>query len=126
MTTERAVYWRARRPARSGSASTRCAGGIGAGASAPSGTAANRRLVPASEVERLRGKADDELSARNRFRGVVRSVEVEGFLARVEIDVTEPARVVAIITREAVEELGLKPGVGAAAIIKSTSVMVER
>lgn len=88
--------------------------------------AANRRLVPASEVERLRGKADDELSARNRFRGVVRSVEVDGFLARVEIDVTEPARVVAIITREAVEELGLKPGVGAAAIVKSTSVMVER
>jgi len=88
--------------------------------------AANRRLVPASEVERLRGKADDELSARNRFRGVVRSVEVDGFLARVEIDVTEPARVIAIITREAVEELGLKPGVGAAAIVKSTSVMVER
>jgi molybdopterin-binding protein len=88
--------------------------------------AANRRLVPASEVERLRGRADDELSARNRFRGVVRSVEVEGFLARVEIDVTEPARVVAIITREAVDDLGLKPGVGAAAIVKSTSVMVER
>jgi molybdopterin-binding protein len=88
--------------------------------------AANRRLVPASEIERLRGNVDDELSARNRFRGVVRSVEVDGFLARVEIDVTEPARVVAIITREAVEELGLKPGVGAAAIVKSTSVMVER
>ena len=82
--------------------------------------------MPASEIERLRGKADDELSARNRFRGVVRSVEVEGFLARVEIDVTEPARVVAVITREAVEELGLEPGVGAAAIVKSTSVMVER
>jgi molybdopterin-binding protein len=88
--------------------------------------AANRRLVPASEVERLRGKADDELSARNRFRGTVRTVEVEGFLARVELDVTDPARVVAIITREAVEELGLKPGVGATAIVKSTSVMVER
>ena len=88
--------------------------------------AANRRLVPASEVERLRGKPDDELSARNRFRGTVRNVQVEGFLARVELDVTEPARVVAIITREAVEELGLKPGVGATAIVKSTSVMVER
>jgi molybdopterin-binding protein len=88
--------------------------------------AANRRLVPASEVERLRGGADDELSARNRFRGIVRSVEVDGFLARIEIDVTETARVVAIITREAVEELGLKPGVGAAAVVKSTSVMVER
>jgi len=87
---------------------------------------ANRRLVPVSEVERLRGRPDDELSARNRFAGTVRSVEVEGFLARVEIDVTQPARVVAIITREAVEELGLKPGVGASAIVKSTSVMVER
>jgi molybdopterin-binding protein len=88
--------------------------------------AANRRVVPASEIERLRGKADDELSARNRFRGVVRDVEVEGFLARVEIDVTEPARVVAIITREAAEELALKPGAAATAVVKSTSVMVER
>jgi molybdopterin-binding protein len=88
--------------------------------------AGNRRLVPADEIERLRGKHDDELSARNRFRGVVRQVEVDGFLARVEIDVTEPARVVAIITREAVEELGLEAGVAATAIVKSTSVMVER
>ncbi len=88
--------------------------------------AGNRRVVPAEEIERLRGKTDDELSARNRFRGVVRQVEVDGFLARVEIDVTEPSRVVAIITREAVEELGLKAGVSATAIVKSTSVMVER
>src|SRR5581483_7550899 len=87
---------------------------------------ANRRLVPASEVRRLRGRQQEELSARNRFRGVVRSVEIDGFLARIEIDVTEPARVVAVITREAVEELDLKPGKGATAIVKSTSVMVER
>lgn len=86
----------------------------------------NRRVVPAEEIERLRGTPDDELSARNRFRGVVRQVEVDGFLARVELDVTEPARVVAIITREAAEELGLAPGVAATAIVKSTSVMVER
>jgi molybdopterin-binding protein len=89
--------------------------------------AANRRVVAATEVERLRGDAGEhELSARNHFRGVVRSVEVEGFLARVEIDVTEPSRIVAIITRESVEQLGLKPGVGAAGVVKSTSVMVER
>jgi molybdopterin-binding protein len=88
---------------------------------------ANRRVVPASEVERLRGPAaDDALSARNRFRGIVRSVEVDGLLAKVEIDVTEPSRVVAIITRESAEELGLKPGVSAAGVVKSTSVMVER
>ena len=87
---------------------------------------ANRRLVPASEVARLRAQPADELSARNRFRGVVREVEVEGFLARVEIQVMEPARVVAIVTREAVEELGLRPGLAATAVVKSTSVMVER
>jgi len=88
---------------------------------------ANRRVVPASEVDRLR--ADDggeKLTARNRFRGIVRSVEVDGLLARVEIDVTEPARVVAIVTRESVEELGLTPGTSAAGVVKSTSVMVER
>ena len=89
--------------------------------------AANRRIVPAREVERLRGaEGSEELSARNRFRGVVRSVEVDGLLAKVEIDVTEPARVVAIITRESAEQLGLEPGMSAAGVVKSTSVMVER
>ena len=82
---------------------------------------------PSSEVERLRGdEGSHELSARNRFRGVVRSVEVDGLLARVEIDVTEPSRVVAIITRESAEELGLEAGMSAAGVVKSTSVMVER
>jgi molybdopterin-binding protein len=89
--------------------------------------AANRRVVRASEIERLKGpEGSEQLSARNRFRGVVRSVEVDGLLARVEIDVTEPARVVAIITRESAEELALKPGMGAAGVVKATSVMVER
>jgi molybdopterin-binding protein len=88
---------------------------------------ANRRVVAASEVERLRGQqGSEQLSARNRFHGVVRSVEVEGLLARVEIDVTEPARVVAIITRESAEQLGLKPGGSATGVVKATSVMVER
>lgn len=89
--------------------------------------AANRRMVAASEVERLKGgEGSGTLSARNRFRGVVRSVEVDGLLARVEIDVTEPARLVAIITRESAEELGLRPGGNATGVVKSTSVMVER
>jgi len=88
---------------------------------------ANRRVVTAAEVERLRGPIGDErLSARNRFRGIVRSVEVDGLIARIEIDVTEPARVVAIVTRESVEELGLRAGMSAAGVVKSTSVMVER
>jgi molybdopterin-binding protein len=87
--------------------------------------AANRRLVPAAEVERLRGDEPHELSARNRFRGVVREVRTEGLLAQVEIDVTEPARVVAIITRDAAEALRLQPGMSATGVVKATSVMVE-
>ncbi len=88
----------------------------------------NRRLVPVSEIERLRAgdRELDHLSARNRFQGVVRDVQVEGLLAQVEIDVTGPARVVAVITRDAVEQLGLEPGMTAAAVVKATSVMVER
>jgi molybdopterin-binding protein len=88
--------------------------------------AANRRMVDVSEVERLRGGGADELSARNRLRGVVRSVDTDGLLAQVEIDVTGPARIVAIITREAAEALQLKPGASAAAVVKATSVMIER
>jgi molybdopterin-binding protein len=87
---------------------------------------ANRRLVPAAEVERLRRRAErDDLSARNRFPGVVRSVTTEGLLAQVELD-AGGFRIVAVITREAAEELGLEPGVPATAFVKATSVMVQR
>ncbi len=87
---------------------------------------ANRRIVAASELERLRRDDRDELSARNRFHGVVREVRLEGLLAQVEIDVSEPTRVVAVITRDAAEQLGLKPGSTASGVVKATSVMVER
>ena len=87
----------------------------------------NRRVVSAKEIARLRGdEGTQHMSARNRFHGTVREIKVDGLLAQVEILVTEPARVVAIVTRDAVEELGLKPGAAATAIVKSTSVMVER
>lgn len=87
---------------------------------------ANRRQVAASEIARLRGDAPSGISARNRLQGVVRSVEVDGLLAQVEIDVAGPSRVVAVITRDAVEALGVRAGMAAAALIKSTSVMIER
>jgi molybdopterin-binding protein len=86
---------------------------------------ANRRLVPASEIRRLRGREERELSARNRFLGVVREVKVEGLLAQVELE-AGPFRVVSVVTREAVEELGLKPGAPATAVVKATSVLLER
>ena len=72
-----------------------------------------------------RHAAGDALSARNRFPGVVRSVEVDGVMALVEIE-AGPHLVTAAVTRDAVEELGLAPGVAATAAVKATSVMVER
>jgi molybdopterin-binding protein len=86
----------------------------------------NRRLVPLEEIERLLGgRGTQHMSARNRLRGTVTEVRIEGLLAQVELTVTEPARVVAVVTSDAVEELGLKPGMAATAVVKSTSVMVE-
>jgi molybdopterin-binding protein len=88
---------------------------------------ANRRTVAASEIARLRGVDEAvALSARNRLMGIVRHVRLDGLLAQVEIDVPGPARVVAVITREAAEELGLERGLPATALVKATSVMVER
>jgi molybdopterin-binding protein len=92
--------------------------------------ARNRRLVPAAEVSRLsrhprRHGTGDGLSARNRFPGIVRSVEVDGVMALVEIE-AGPFLVTSAVTRDAVEELGLAPGVEAIAAVKATSVMVER
>src|SRR3954471_7588923 len=90
----------------------------------------NRRLVPEAEIERLsehprRHAAGDTLSARNRFPGIVTSVEIDGVMALVEIE-AGPFRVTAAVTRDAVEELDLAPGVPATATVKATSVMVSR
>ena len=90
----------------------------------------NRRLVSLAEVRRLGGRPDrkragDELSARNRFSGIIRSVEVDGVMGIVELE-CGPNRVSAVITRDAIEELGLAPGVEATAMVKATSVMVIR
>jgi molybdopterin-binding protein len=88
--------------------------------------AANRRVVSAREVERLRGAGAQTLSARNRLDGVVRVVKIEGLLAEVELDIGRGGRLVAVITRESAEALGLAPGMPAKAVVKATSVMVER
>jgi molybdopterin-binding protein len=90
----------------------------------------NRRRVAASELRRLesrphRHRAGASLSARNRFPGIVRSVEGDGVMALVEIE-AGPFLVTAAITRDAVDELGLVEGVEATATVKATSVMVER
>jgi molybdopterin-binding protein len=90
----------------------------------------NRRMVPVSEVERLRGgpppvKTGTRLSARNRIAGVVQHVKADGVMALVEIQ-AGPYLLAAAITADAVDELGLAPGVEVVATIKATSVMVSR
>lgn len=99
-----------------------------AGKLATTRDARNRRLVPPAEIERLttrprRHETGHPVSARNRFPGVVRSVEVDGVMALVEIE-AGPFLVTAAITRDSVEELGLAEGKAATAIVKATSVLV--
>jgi molybdopterin-binding protein len=89
----------------------------------------NRRVVSASEIERLTSKptrhaTGTQFSARNRFPGTIRSVEVDGVMALVEIEAGD-FLVIAAITRDSVTELGLAPGVAATATVKATSVMVD-
>ena len=65
------------------------------------------------------------VSGRNQLRGVVEEVRVEGLLAQVRLRIGDQ-RLTAIITRDAVDELKLKRGQSALAIIKSTEVMIAR
>jgi molybdopterin-binding protein len=86
---------------------------------------ANRRVVPAEEIDRLRGEQLHGMSARNRYPGTVQSVRVEGLLAQVQIVVPGPVEVTAIVTADSARDLGLEPGRAATAVVKSTSIMVE-
>jgi len=90
----------------------------------------NRRRVSKSEIVRLsakpaRHKTGAAGSARNRLAGTIRSVEVDGVMALVELQ-AGPFLLTAAITRDSVLELGLAPGVAATATVKATSVMIER
>lgn len=88
---------------------------------------ANHRIVPVAEVERLRGAPPaGGLSARNRLKGEVHAVHIDGMVALVELVVREPGRMVALITRDAAEDLELRAGDQVTVVVKSTSVMVER
>jgi molybdopterin-binding protein len=88
---------------------------------------ANRRVVSAAEIDRLRDDGSGtNVSARNRLNGTVTDVQVEGLMAQVELAVNGPVRLVAVVTRDAVEELGLKPGMATTALVKSTNVLLQR
>jgi molybdopterin-binding protein len=65
-----------------------------------------------------------QTSARNRMTGIVTDVRRDGLVAQVEIQ-AGPFRLVSLMTREAADDLGLEPGSLAAAVVKSTTVIVE-
>jgi molybdopterin-binding protein len=86
----------------------------------------NRRSVRASEIDRLRGDGEGaHISARNRFHAIVTEVKTDGLMAQVEMVVSDPVRLVAVVTRDAVDELELKKGMAATAIVKSTNVIIQ-
>jgi molybdopterin-binding protein len=95
-------------------------------------TAGGQRTVAAADVARLmaerrRSGQDRPIvaqSARNRFPGIVTSVRSDTVAAVVEVQ-AGPHRLVSLVTREAVEELGLVPGKAVVCVVKSTDVMVE-
>jgi len=106
-----------------------------AGRLATERTTGGHRTVAGTELARLAQDLAAEaaskqadgpaLSARNRFTGLVTRVVRDGVMAQVEIQ-AGPHRVVSLLSAEAVDELGLEPGVLAVAVVKATNVVVER
>ena len=102
-------------------------------------TAGGHHRIPSTEIERLLATAGKALrkrrpraggqivvlSGRNQLRGIVEEVRVEGLLAQVRLRVGDQT-LTAIITRDAVDELKLRRGDEALAVIKATEVMVAR
>jgi molybdopterin-binding protein len=95
-------------------------------------TSGGHREVEGTELARLALELGDApaseaatVSARNRFPGLVTRVVRDTVMAQVEIQ-AGPHRIVSLISAEAVDALGLEPGVPAVASIKSTNVIVER
>ncbi|KYC46465.1 MAG: TOBE domain protein [Candidatus Methanofastidiosum methylothiophilum] len=64
------------------------------------------------------------ISARNSMEGVIKGIKKGEVAATVKVEVTKPAVITSMITREAVEALGLKEGQKVKVIIKSTEVMI--
>lgn len=86
-------------------------------------------LKPFLDKDRLKPEAESReryrrVSGRNQLVGTIMNVRIEGLLAQVEIAIGEQ-RISSIITADAARELGLKKGQMAAALVKSTDVMIE-
>ncbi len=96
-------------------------------------TEGGRRLIDGAALARLAVELGDATeheqpavrSARNSFAGIVTRVVKDKVAAQVEIQ-AGPHRIVSLLTREAVDDLGLEPGVLTVAVVKATNVVIER
>ena len=95
-------------------------------------TEGGHRLIDGTDLAKLAQEFSDSneqdgatLSARNRFTGLITRVVADGVMAQVEMQ-AGPHRVDSLISAEAAEELGLKPGALAVAAVKATNVVIER
>jgi molybdopterin-binding protein len=83
---------------------------------------------PAAPARRTRRRAAPvivALSGRNQLRGIVDEIRIAGLLAQVRLRIGDQ-QLTAVITRDAVDELRLRRGDEALAIVKSTEVMIAR
>jgi molybdopterin-binding protein len=85
-----------------------------------------QRYMTSDELARLlRERGHVGGSARNRLAGIVLAVRRDDVMAQVDM-ACGPHRIVSLMTREAADQLGLKPGDSATAVIKATTVIIER
>lgn len=95
-------------------------------------TAGGQRVVDGRQLARFMATTPADAkpettvgrSARNHFPGIVTRVTKDRVMAQVEMQ-AGPHRIVSLVSREAVDELGLAPGVRAVAVVKATNVIVE-
>ena len=86
--------------------------------------ARGRIVVPESEIDAFVRDSELRPVRANRFNGRVVRIDDDGLVGQVELVVSGPVRLVALVTKDAVEELGLERGMTVEAVIKSTSLMI--
>lgn len=93
----------------------------------PSSKIGGRYRFKTSLLDQWLGKTvvGDGVSGRNKFAGVVSAIKRDAILAQVNLDVGEH-RITAVITRDALDNLGLKVGDRAVALMKATDVMIMK
>ncbi len=84
------------------------------------GQTEDAKAAPDTETRQM------QISARNALRGIVKEITGDGILCEVTLDLGSGQEIVSVITRASAQRLGLKPGVEAVALIKSTEVLLAR